>query len=62
MGNEHMGPPVCEQTEMTKNITFSKLRWRAVTTDSRRPCVTLMFYLFVQSSIAAFRRLLREVM
>ena len=30
IGNGHMGSP-CGQTDTTENITFSQLRWQAVT-------------------------------
>ena len=30
MSNGHMGPPVNKQTDMSENITFPQLCWRAV--------------------------------
>ena len=32
MGNGNMGPPVNRMTDMTENITFPQLCWRAVKT------------------------------
>ena len=34
MGNGHIGLPwsLCQQTDMTENITFAQLRWRGVKT------------------------------
>ena len=45
LGNGHMGPHLCEQTDRTENITFPQLRWRAVNIDvnyNTDPCILMM--------------------